>query len=469
VLAYGVQACSVLSQYSVHERRCASAGELHQKLGGWIVVDPPKIPHLLTKKKSCASHSKRSLSMELEKSSASQEARQKPSHKTKKRKHEDSELRASSKKRKYRDENSGNVPITPTRTSKSKTKSKPVKYALQSSSPSSLPAPILLEAESEAEAEADHDISLTDATPLAKGTTTATSSPFHLTTLSLYLPLPAIALSRTTALPSLLTTHLAPLLLTYFPPLRGIILSVSDPVLSSKKPLPDKPPPPSAPTEAAPARTVLAHCADTDGLSYVWLTATFLVLRPSIGDELEGWVNVCSEGFVGLVCYNYFQVAVARDRIPDAWRWVPPDGESSKRKGKVKKGEKKRGKKNDEEEEEGWAGTSQETLVNGDGERGVEEIEEEGESGHFRREDGTRVKGSIKFRVVDCEIVPGVDRGSWSLQIDGTLLSPEEEERVLEEERQKTLRKQGKVLMSGGMGSVPRNGSVSGSRLSTPT
>lgn len=173
---------------------------------------------------------------------------------------------------------------------------------------------------------------------------------------------------------------------------------------------------------------------------------------------------------MGLVCYNYFQVAVARDRIPDAWRWVPPGSESSERKGMVNKGKKKKGKKNDEEEEEGCAGTSQETLVNGGGEGGVEDIEEEErESGYFRREDGTRVKGSIRFRVVDCEIVPGVDRGSWSLQIDGTLLSPEEEERVLEEERQKALRKQGKALMSGGMGSVPRNGSVSRGRLSTPT
>ncbi len=112
----------------------------------------------------------------------------------------------------------------------------------------------------------------------------------------------------------------------------------------------------------------------------------------------------------------------------------------------------------DDREEEATVDTSQETLVNGIAE-GDQEHREEGdgdgaedaEIGYFQREDATRVRGCISFRVVDCEIVPGHDRDSWSLQIEGSLLSVDEEERLLEQERQKVLRRQGRAVMSGGL------------------
>lgn len=399
------------------------------------------------------------------------ETERKSSHKTKKRKHADSEQRTSSKKRKKQlDSNLDNALNTPTKIRKSKTKSRSLNDAVQSP-PSSPPVPATLP-------DSDHDISITDAPPITNGSLTTTSSPFHSTTLSLYLPIPAIALSPTTALPAILTTHLTPLLLSYYPPLRGIVLAISNPILSSKRPLPNSPPPPPPSTHAdEPSQTVLAHCADADGLSYTWLTATFLLFRPRIGDELEGWVNVCSEGFVGLVCYNYFQVAVARDRIPRQWRWVSPGGGAVANKGEMRRKMKKMGVKKDgdgeeeeEEEEEAMVDTSQETLVNavadGDQERkedGDGDRDGEGEIGYFQRGDGSRVQGSIRFRVVDSEIVPGHDRESWSLQIEGTLLSVDEEESVLEEERQKVLRRQEKAVMSGALGpgaARDRNGHV---------
>ncbi|KAF7512535.1 hypothetical protein GJ744_000796 [Endocarpon pusillum] len=401
------------------------------------------------------------------------ETERKSSHKTKKRKHAESEQNTSTKKRKKQlDLNLHHVRDTPTKIPKPKTKSQSLKDGIQSP-PSSPPLPATLP-------DSDHDDSITDAPPITNGsltTTTTTSSPFHSTTLSLYLPIPAIALSPSTALPAMLTTHLTPLLLSYYPPLRGIVLSISNPILSSKKPLPNRPPPPHAPStdaENEASQTVLAHCADVDGLSYAWLTATFLLFRPQIGDELEGWVNVCSEGFVGLVCYNYFQVAVARNRIPRQWRWVAPGGEAVRNTANTRRKRKMMGPKKDgdgeeeeeemEEEEEGMADTWQETLVNavadGDHQGGQKEAGDgdgEGEIGYFQRADGTRVQGSIRFRVVDCEMVPGHDRESWSLQIEGTLLSVHEEESVLEEERQKVLRRQGKAAMSGALGSGARS------------
>ncbi|ERF70022.1 hypothetical protein EPUS_03574 [Endocarpon pusillum Z07020] len=368
------------------------------------------------------------------------ETERKSSHKTKKRKHADSEQKTSSKKRKKQlDSNLHHVLDTPSKIPKSKTKSQSFNDAVQSP-PSSPPVRATLP-------DPDHDISITDAPPITKGSLTPTSSPFHSTTLSLYLPIPAIALSPNTALPAMLTTHMTPLLLSYYPPLRGIVLSISNPILSSQKPLPHRPPaPPPSPNADEPSQTVLAHCADADGLSYAWLT---------VHD------NVCSEGFVGL--------AVEMGGAGG--------GEAVGNKGEMRRKMKKIGVKRDgdgeeeeeeEEEEEGMVDTSQETLVNAvaDGDQGQEEDGDgdgEGEIGYFQRGDGTRVHGSIRFRVVDCEIVPGHDRESWSLQIEGTLLSVDKEESVLQEERQKVLRRQGKAVMSGGLGSGPgsdRNGHV---------
>jgi DNA-directed RNA polymerase I subunit RPA43 len=39
---------------------------------------------------------------------------------------------------------------------------------------------------------------------------------------------------------------------------------------------------------------------------------------------LEGAVNVVNEGMVGLICYNYFNVAAAKESLPEGWSW---DGE----------------------------------------------------------------------------------------------------------------------------------------------
>lgn len=400
--------------------------------------------------------------MELEASLPERES--KSPHRTKKRKHADAEERASRKKKKIRKKKRKHLDAnladsSPRTTSKSEASPPPLHVDLQSPPPtppppSSSPGPGSL-------LDGENDVSIVDAGPGTDDSGSATSSPFYSTTLSLYLALPAIALSPVTALPSLLTSRLAPLLLTYYPPVRGVILSVTDPVLSPQKPRPDHPPQrPLTANGADPApQLVLAQCADSDGLSYVWLTATFLIFRPQTGDELEGWLNVCSEGFVGLICYNYFQVAVGRNRIPGRWRWVPPGGEADVERGtKKKKKKKKKSKRQDDEEEKEEEAISQETLVNGDDEVD-EDKDEERESGHFRREDGSTVRGSIRFRVVDCEIVPGHDRESWSLQIEGTLLTVEEEESVLEEERQKALRRQGRALSSGGLGSRDGSGS----------
>ncbi|KAJ9616540.1 hypothetical protein H2200_000259 [Cladophialophora chaetospira] len=299
-------------------------------------------------------------------------------------------------------------------------------------------------------------------------------SSFYSTRLSLYVSIPAISLENGTS--SLLATHLAPLLLTYFPPAQGIVLGFSDPVVSAKPNvgmnLPLLPPQDG---DIETQADIFAETADEFGVCWTWLKATFLVFRPQRGDELHGWTNVTSEGFVGLVSYNYFQAAVGQTRIPGDWKWNGPTREQAQR--NRKKGRKGRLRDEDggDSIQENGTQETETTLV----ETSSSQIPLGHDGGYFVDGDGAKIKSTLKFRVLDTEVVPAYEKGKWSLQIDGTLLDEEAERRIVEEERAKFERAQQRsrstspgasdVVMSGGLRrSISREGSIA-SRISGQT
>jgi DNA-directed RNA polymerase I subunit RPA43 len=282
------------------------------------------------------------------------------------------------------------------------------------------------------------DKSSTSSTGAGAGATTAGTpgSPFSLTTATLYLPLAPISISSNVALQSLLTEHISPLLLTYYPPLKGIVLAYSHASISAT-------PPSSTPRNSSadpnPKPLTMARSADEYGVLYVYLTATFLVFRPQRGQTLEGWVNVQSEGFLGAVLLNLFSVGIERKRLPTSWTWVPPgeDGETSE--GAVKdlttddeSGVNAVPPSFDAEKElfQPAALAADELDIDGEAE------EEEAASGHFQSISGHKVRGNIKFRVVDIDVIPGSERDRGFLSIEGTMLTAEEEEALLAAERQ---------------------------------
>ena len=258
-------------------------------------------------------------------------------------------------------------------------------------------------------------------------------SAFSLATATLYLPLSPISISPTHALASLMAEHLSPLLLTYYPPLKGIVMAYSNASISSH-------PPSSKPRNSSdpnPQPLTLAKTADEYGVLYVYLTATFLIFRPRRGQSLEGWVNVQSEGFLGAVVFNLFSVGIERKRLPTNWRWVPPGEEA------------------EETETSGNATTDDESATERapPGFDSAKELfqpaplaadeldidgEDEGETstGHFQSVSGHRVRGNVRFRVVDVDIIPGSERDRGFLSIEGTMLTPEEEEKLLQAENQ---------------------------------
>lgn len=310
----------------------------------------------------------------------------------------------------------------------------------------------------------------------------STPSPFHSVRLSLYLPLSAISLSPSTALSSLQAEHLSPLLLTYYVPAHGVVLAFTNTVLSSTRPSPSS----SLDLNTSTSAPILAHCADDYGVSYTWLTTTFLVFRPTPGEKLSGWINVSSDGFVGLISYNYFQAGVAKNRIPRDWRWIGPGGDlaQARKRSKRKKIKIRSDSDDDVMDIDMDADKSQATQVPAE-DWGEDDYDG---TGYFVSDGGSRVKGTLHYRIVDADVVPGHDRDKWSIQIEGTLLSPEDEAALVEEERAQAekLKVRGwssakgagrstdmpardAAMMSGGLGAEDRRRTVSVSQTPVPS
>ncbi|KAL4991771.1 hypothetical protein BDW68DRAFT_126999 [Aspergillus falconensis] len=279
-------------------------------------------------------------------------------------------------------------------------------------------------------------------------------SPYTLTTATLYLPLSPISISPTHALASLLAEHLSPLLLTYYPPFQGIILAYSNASISSEPPSSSSP---TSTTSPNPQPLTLATTAGEYGVMYVYLTATFLVFRPQRGQTLEGWVNVQSEGFLGAVVLNLFSVGIERKRLPPSWKWIPPGEDENNENGTMTN-------TNSDEDDDSTPSApfdpekehfnpvplasdsnpfsydqgqiSDATTGAIDQPEGAEgATEEDSLEGHFQSVSGHRVRGTIKFRVVDIDVIPGTERDRGFLSIEGTMLSEEEESKVVEDEK----------------------------------
>ena len=255
----------------------------------------------------------------------------------------------------------------------------------------------------------------------------STHSPFRLRKSTLYLPIYPI--SGAYPVQGLCADHLSPLLLSYYPPLEGVLLSYGNVLLShelpSNLPLSQKDQPPTATSEQAYANVIESY-----GPYYTHLTADFLLFAPQRGDVLEGHVILQNEGNVGLICYNFFSASIERKRLPKTWRWVgQSNGNSPGRKYKRRrKGSEDRDCSNEDED------SVVEMLDPSSDPPAVE--------GHFltSKHPPTGLTGTIQFRVVRIEKARNADREQGLLSIEGTLLTEEDEKRLVEEERDKMRR-----------------------------
>ncbi|KAH9842123.1 SHS2 domain [Teratosphaeria destructans] len=207
-------------------------------------------------------------------------------------------------------------------------------------------------------------------------------TPFQQQTSSFYLALSPCAQSF--PVEGLCAEHISPLLLTYFAPLKGVVISYSNPRLSE------------GPEDVYPSsskKSVLAQSIDEYAVNFVWLTADFTIFRPSIGTYLEGYVNLQNESLLGLVCYNYFNAGIDRTRLPKEWKWVGDDDASSKRQNGLKEG-----------------------------------------GGYWVDGEGKKVEGRLVFKVKDFEPTPAADGTVGSINVAGTMLGEVDDRKMDEQE-----------------------------------
>ncbi|GAB7341924.1 hypothetical protein MBLNU457_g0231t1 [Dothideomycetes sp. NU457] len=225
-----------------------------------------------------------------------------------------------------------------------------------------------------------------------------THTPFVRQTTSLYLALSPVAYNY--PIQGLCAEHLSPYLISYYPPLAGILLSYTNPRLSTTA---DNVPS-SVPDNVSPndAPIVLAQSIDEYGVSFAWLTAEFLLLKPVRGTVIEAQVRVQNPSYLGLVCWNFFGASVERRRLPGDWRWVAAE-------------------------------VGDVDAAEGDEEAAAAETGE----GHWVDGRGEKVEGLVKFTVRDFESAPMTERERGFVNIEGTLLGPDEDRKIDEEIREK--------------------------------
>ncbi|KAF4550777.1 DNA-directed RNA polymerase I subunit rpa43-like protein [Elsinoe fawcettii] len=298
-------------------------------------------------------------------------------------------------------------------------------------------------------------------------------TPFVSETATLLLPLAPAAFNF--PLQGLCAEHLSPLLLTYYPPLDGIVLSYSHPRLSDTPDFnppyirrPQHTPPESiAPAESDPdsdadeilsqpssdtasehsidliidsaiqrdeetgttltrkqkrktysGPLVLAKQVDEYNTPLAYLTADFLLLRPERGTWLQGVVQVQNPSWLGLVCWNFFNAGIPRRRLPRGWKWVDAVRveESTERAGA-------------EAEDMGEEGAGEPAAQEG--------VVVDASEGFWVDEQGGKVQGTVEFRLVDFESAVNTERDRGFVSITGTLLSEKEDEEVEREERER--------------------------------
>ncbi|KAK3203691.1 hypothetical protein GRF29_106g326021 [Pseudopithomyces chartarum] len=235
------------------------------------------------------------------------------------------------------------------------------------------------------------------------------NSLLYIERISQYVPLPPASL--TSALPAICAEVFSPLLLTYYAPVRGVILAYTDASLSTSPPKSQIAPAHKArraqALESEDARAeqedgiVLTQCVDEYMAPFVWATASLVVWRPSVDSYIEARLTHQSATHVTLSHLNTFAVTVLKENFPAGWAWK---GEQA---GKKKKGFDGR-------------------------------VADEG--GSWVDSEGVEVsKGrELSVRVREWDVRGG--KGKGVLRVEGSLLS-------LEEEKSKASKKAGKAAV----------------------
>jgi DNA-directed RNA polymerase I subunit RPA43 len=177
---------------------------------------------------------------------------------------------------------------------------------------------------------------------------------FHLEQITQYVSLSPASLAS--PLPSLCVSIFSPLLLSYYPPARGIVLAYQDVEISEEPPIPSSSAKSSSSVRGTKRKRKSHHDEDGDGdvdedtqdrrgevllkvvdeysAPFLWATATLLVLRPHPHARVEAKISHQAATHITLSYLNAFSISVLKAQLPRDWRWNGSTVDRAGRKGR---------------------------------------------------------------------------------------------------------------------------------------
>ncbi|KAJ8143724.1 hypothetical protein OY671_003153 [Metschnikowia pulcherrima] len=169
--------------------------------------------------------------------------------------------------------------------------------------------------------------------------------------------------------------HLDPLIMTYFPKARGVVLSYFNVNLQSKD------------SSEEGSEALLAKVTESSAFAFMWITVDLLIWHPQLGDLLQGYVYMQTASHIGLLVHDTFNASIKFRNIPQDWEFVPSQADEVG-------------------ESEDASQTSSSKFKS---------------FGYWTDASGTKVEGKVSFSV------KAIYTSGKMLSIEGTLLTPESE------------------------------------------
>ncbi|KAK6202522.1 DNA-dependent RNA polymerase I subunit A43 [Scheffersomyces amazonensis] len=134
---------------------------------------------------------------------------------------------------------------------------------------------------------------------------------FHKVSTSLYVSLAPIHLND--PINGIKAQHLDPLVMTYFPKAKGVVLAYSNIKLSSD----------NVSQDSHDKTISVAKIEGSSPFTFLWITVDFLVWRPQVGDVVEGYIYMQTASHLGLLIHDTFNASIKKYNIPSGWQFVP--------------------------------------------------------------------------------------------------------------------------------------------------
>lgn len=137
---------------------------------------------------------------------------------------------------------------------------------------------------------------------------------FHSITSKLYVSISPIFLND--PISGIKQQHLDPLLMSYYPEAKGVILSYSNIKFLRNSLSRDS---------SSSTTNLLGNIKFDTPFAFLWVSVDFLIWRPLVGNVIQGHVYMQSPSHIGLLIHDTFNANIKKFNIPETWEFVPND------------------------------------------------------------------------------------------------------------------------------------------------